>query len=105
MGGGFLPRGVTPPPAAGRRQPWDALPKAVRSAIHELLAGEVVEATSQTGGFSPGIAARVRLADGRRAFVKAVCEDWNPDSPAMLRREAAVASVLPEGAPAPRVLG
>ncbi len=105
MGGGFLARGVTPPPAAGSRRPWDALPEAVRSAIHELLAGEVVEATSQTGGFSPGVAARVRLADGRRAFVKAVCEDWNPDSPGMLRREAAVASVLPQAAPAPRFLG
>ena len=85
--------------------PWEALPEAVRSAIHELLAGEVVQATSQTGGFSPGIAARVRLAEGRRAFVKAVCEDWNPDSPGMLRREVAVASVLPEAAPAQRFLG
>jgi hypothetical protein len=93
------------PPAAGHRRPWDALPGAVRKALHQLLGAEVVEARSQTGGFSPGVAARVRLADGRRAFVKAVCADWNPDAPGMFRREAAVAAVLPEAAPAPRFLG
>lgn len=31
-----------------------------------------MEATTQPGGFSPGVAARLSLADGRRAFVKAV---------------------------------
>jgi hypothetical protein len=44
-------------------------------------------------------------ADGRRVFVKAVSADQNPESPEMLRREAAVAAVLPDGVPAPGLLG
>ena len=65
------------------------------------LGSNVVAAHSQTGGFSPGVAARLRLADGSRAFVKAVCSSPNPDSPAMHRREARVAAALPATAPAP----
>jgi Phosphotransferase enzyme family len=99
---GFAPYG---PPAGTARRAWTALPASVRAAIAVLLGAEVVDATTQTGGFSPGVAARVRLADGSRAFVKAVCDEWNPDSPGMFRREATVAAVLPESAPAPRFLG
>ena len=55
-----------------------------------LGGGEVVEAVSQTGGFSPGPAVRLRTSAGRRAFVKAVSAETNPDSPDMHRREAAL---------------
>ncbi|GAC1482421.1 MAG: hypothetical protein PVSMB9_08130 [Candidatus Dormibacteria bacterium] len=74
----------------------------MRLAIEERLGSPVVEAISQRGGFSPGVAARLRLRDGRRAFVKAVCSDPNPESPTMHRREARVAAALPESVPAPR---
>jgi aminoglycoside phosphotransferase (APT) family kinase protein len=64
----------------------------------------VVEAHSQVGGYSPGVAVRLRLADGRQAFVKAAGPELNPDTPSMHRREAEVAAVLPPEAPAPRFL-
>ena len=63
-----------------------------------------MEATTQAGGFSPGVAARLRLADGRRVFVKAVSGRTNPDSPGMHRREARIAAALPASVPAPRFL-
>jgi Phosphotransferase enzyme family len=83
---------------------WDELPEKVRDEIEERLGGTVVEAVTQRGGFSPGLAARVRLADGRRAFVKAVSEAANPDSPRMHRREAQVVRALPDAVPVPRLL-
>ena len=63
-----------------------------------------MEATTQPGGFSPGVAARLVLADGRRVFVKAVSGSINPDSPGMHRREARIAAALPASVPAPRFL-
>jgi len=63
-----------------------------------------VEATTQPGGFSPGVAARLVLADGRRVFVKAVSGSINPDSPGMHRREARIAAALPASVPTPRFL-
>lgn len=77
------------------------MPAPVRSAIEDRLGSRVVSARSQAGGFSPGVAARLRLADGARVFVKAVCGWSNPDSPAIHRREARVAAALPAGVPAP----
>ena len=95
----------TAPPATGIRTPWEELPEAVRDAVAEVLGGPVVEAVTQTGGFSPGAAARVRTAGGRRAFVKAVTGEVNPHSPPMHRREARNAAALPAEVPAPRLLG
>jgi len=64
----------------------------------------VVAATTQPGGFSPGLAARLTLADGRRVFVKAVSGSINPDSPGMHRREARIAAALPSSVPTSRLL-
>jgi hypothetical protein len=64
----------------------------------------VVEATTQPGGFSPGLAARISLAGGRRVFVKAVSGLINPDSPGIYRREAQIAAALPASVPTPRFL-
>ncbi|MDX6364387.1 MAG: hypothetical protein QOC85_3397 [Streptomyces sp.] len=93
------------PPAAGVRTAWEALPGAVKDAVAELLGAPVTVAVTQTGGFSPGVAARVTTAAGRRAFVKAVSAETNPDSPAMHRAEARHAAALPAEVPAPRLLG
>ena len=60
-------------------------------------------ADSQPGGFSPGVAARLRLADGRRVFVKAVHPAANGQAPALHRREAQVVAAMPEDAPVPRL--
>jgi aminoglycoside phosphotransferase (APT) family kinase protein len=93
-----------PPPAQGVRVHWEQLPESVRSAIEGRLGARVVEAVTQPGGFSPGLAARLRLDDGRRVFVKAVSETANPDTPIMHRREARIVAALPATAPVPRLL-
>jgi thiamine kinase-like enzyme len=92
-----------PPPAEGVRVHWDQLPAVLRDAIEQRIGGRVVEAVTQPGGFSPGLAARVRTGDGRRCFVKAVSELANPDTPALHRREAEVVAALPPEANVPRL--
>jgi hypothetical protein len=84
---------------------WTDLPDHVRSAVERILGDRVVEAVSQSGGYSPGSADRVRTATGRRAFVKAVSPAQNPDSPRFHRAEARISAALPASAPAPRLLG
>jgi aminoglycoside phosphotransferase (APT) family kinase protein len=88
----------------GVRMAWAELPLEVRRGIEGLLGAEVVEANSQQGGFSPGVAARVTLSDGRRAFVKAVSSAANPEAPEMHRREAVVAAALPASVAAAKLL-
>jgi aminoglycoside phosphotransferase (APT) family kinase protein len=87
----------------GNRLAWIDLPAGVRADIEARLGAAVVAARDQSGGFSPGLAARLRLADGQRVFVKAVNAGRNPESPGMYRREAAVMASLPAGVPAPRL--
>ncbi|MBV9255905.1 MAG: aminoglycoside phosphotransferase family protein [Actinobacteria bacterium] len=94
----------TGPPASGHRLSWEALPDHVRAAVEDHLGAGVVRADTQTGGFSPGAAARLTASDGRRAFVKAISSDPNPESPEFHRREARIASQLPADAPVPRLL-
>lgn len=91
--------------ASGVRIGWAELPSSVRAAVEHVLGSAVVEAVSQRGGFSPGCADRVRTADGRRAFVKAVAGSTNEHSPGLHRREIGVTAALPAAAPAPRLLG
>ncbi|MEU7689364.1 phosphotransferase [Microbispora hainanensis] len=93
-----------PPPAGGVRLPWTAVPAHLRLAVERHLGDHVAEAVTQPGGFSPGVAARLRLAGGGRAFVKAVGPEPNPISPGVHRAEARVAAALPATAPAPRLL-
>ncbi|WP_395695660.1 phosphotransferase [Nocardioides sp.] len=101
------PRVVRAPPAAsgGSRVQWSQIPDVVRAAIESQFGSTVISAQSQPGGFSPGSADRVVLADGRRAFVKAVGAEVNPDTPAIHRREIAVTTSLPDAGFAPRLLG
>ena len=92
------------PPAQGARIPWEEVPVSVREAVEAQLGSAVAEAVTRPGGFSPGVAARLRLEDGRSAFVKAVGPEPNPDSPDFHRSEARVAAALPPETPAPRFL-
>ena len=99
---------MTAPIAAGRRVAWPDLPARVRSAVEAACGSPVVEARTQPGGFSPGVAARVVCADGSRFFVKAVSAEANPGTPALHRREgeilAALDPVIAErGLPVPRL--
>jgi aminoglycoside phosphotransferase len=87
------------------RVEWSELPGEIRRWVEQSLGSRVVAAVSQGGGFSPGAACRLRLADGGRAFVKAVSVAANPRSPGMHRREAVIAAALPAEVPAPEFLG
>ena len=90
--------------APGHRLQWPELPEALRAEIEGELGSPVVEAVGQRGGYGPSLAARCGLADGRRVFIKAVSPAQNPDTPAMMRREARIAERLPADAPAPALL-
>jgi hypothetical protein len=86
------------------RMQWADVPGRVRAAIVEAIGSKVVAAAGQRGGYGPGLAARCRLADSRRVFIKAVSGAQNPDSPNIMRHEAEVASSLPRDAPAAALL-
>jgi aminoglycoside phosphotransferase len=88
----------------GRRLDWEHLSAPVREALQARLGSPVMHAATQPGGFSPGLAARLRLADGRRVFIKAAGPHPNPDTPALLRAEAQITAALPASAPSPRLL-
>jgi len=94
---------MQPPPAEGVRLEWLAVPERVRSAVEQWAGSAVLAAISQRSGFSPGVAARLRLADGQRLFVKAIGPVPNPDSPAMHRREARIVAALPDNVAVPRL--
>ena len=79
---------MSAPAAEGNRVDWGSLPASVAASIEQIMGSPVVEARTQPGGFSPGVAARLRCADGTRWFVKAVAADANPDTPGIHRREA-----------------
>lgn len=79
---------MSAPAAEGSRVDWDRLPVPVKSSIEQVIGSPVVAAYTQRGGFSPGVAARLRCADGTRWFVKAVSAEANPGTPGMHRREA-----------------
>src|SRR4051812_3828429 len=98
------PLAMTGPAAAGQRIAWEALPEHIRGAVEGWLGSPVVSATTQPGGFSPGVASRLVAADGRRVFVKAVSATPNRDSPRFHRREIQIAGALPASAPVPRLL-
>jgi hypothetical protein len=83
-----------------QRSAWPDLPPSVAAALGRLLGSEIVSAQSQPGGFSEGLAARVGLADGRRAFIKATA---SPVA-AFHRREALVAEALHATGLVPRLL-
>ncbi|WP_214408616.1 phosphotransferase family protein [Sphaerisporangium fuscum] len=86
------------------RLPWHAVPEPIRRTFERHLGAPVVEAVTQPGGFSPGAAVRLRLADGRRAFAKAVGPEPNPLSADIYRSEMRIAAALPVDVPAPRLL-
>jgi phosphotransferase family enzyme len=90
--------------AGGSRLAWADLPGRVHAAVEEKCGSAVADAEDQAGGFSPGTAARLRLADGRRVFVKAVASSLNPTSPGMYRDEARALAALPPRVRAPSLL-
>jgi len=85
---------VTAPRAAGVHLPWPEVPATVRAWVDETLGSPVVSWADQVGGMSPGCATRLVAADGSRAFVKAVGDQLNPDSPTLFRREVEMLNMI-----------
>ena len=83
-----------PPPAEGVRLHWEEVPGRVRAEIERWLGSSVVKVESQPTGFSPGMAAGVRTASGRRVFVKTIGPEPNPAGPSIHRREATKVAAL-----------
>ena len=69
------------------RLTWVDLPAHVHARIETLVGGTVVHAETALGGFSPGLASTLTLADERVVFVKAVATRTGPGSSDLLRRE------------------
>lgn len=91
--------------ASKKRLQWEDLPSRTQADIARLANGRVVAAANCTGGFSPGLASRLELADGSRVFVKAMdAVEW-PDQATWYRTEALVSQSLPPDVPAPRLRG
>jgi aminoglycoside phosphotransferase len=95
---------VSVPAEGGTRLRWRELPVGLRRAVQDAAGAPVGREISQPGGFSPGLASVLRLADGRSVFVKAVGLARNPHTPGMHRTEARILSALPAHVPAPRLL-
>lgn len=92
------------------RPRWPDLPARVHDQIEGLVGGHVVAARNRPGGFSPGFASRLTIADGRRVFAKAIDARAWPSQAAMYRAEARnaaglTASGLACALPTPRLLG
>jgi aminoglycoside phosphotransferase len=92
-------------PGTSRRIPWQEIPAGVAAAIEHLLGGTVATAVTEPDGFSKGLAARVRLTDGRRAFVKAANVLADPAATAFHRREIAVTTALAGTGATPELIG
>ncbi|GAA0951120.1 aminoglycoside phosphotransferase family protein [Actinocorallia libanotica] len=83
---------------------WWNLPEGLRAQVTAALGAAPVSEEIQTGGFSPGVASRLTLVDGRRVFVKAISPARNPVAPDLYRRELSVMRRMPEHLPVPRLL-
>lgn len=86
------------------RVPWSEVLPAARAEVEAFLGAPVLEAVTQLGGFSPAAAVRLRAANDRRVFVKAVGPEPNAESAGIYRAEARNAAALPASVPAPRLL-
>lgn len=86
------------------RAPWADTPPPVRAAVERSLGSPITGHTDLHGGMSPGPAAGLRLADGRRVFVKAVSARVRAHNHAMILQESAILDALPPTVPAPRRL-
>jgi hypothetical protein len=85
--------------ASKNRLLWHEMQSSARAKIEQPAGGPVIAADNCAGGFSPGFASRLTLADRRRVFVKAMDIDEWPAQAAFHRAEAYVATALPADHP------
>ena len=87
-----------------QRLEWPHLPPDLRAQVEQRIGTQVVEAHSQTSGFTPGFASVLVGADGSRHFVKAASVKAQRMFADSYREEARKLTALPDGVPAPRLL-
>jgi len=90
--------------ATARRLEWPFLPPNLRAYIERKCGSTVLEAISQTSGFTPGFASVLVCADGSRHFVKAASVKAQRPFADSYREEARKLAALPASVPAPRLL-
>lgn len=93
-----------PPGHTARRLEWPFLPPHLRAWIERKCGSPVVEAVSQTSGFTPGFASVLVCEDGSRHFVKAASVKAQRMFADSYREEARKLGALPPSVPAPRLL-
>ncbi|WP_190620634.1 phosphotransferase [Streptomyces venezuelae] len=81
--------------ATSVRPDWATLPDAVRAHAEQQMGSPVVEARTCGGGYTPGMASRLRLGDGREVFLKGM--DGAHPFARQYADEVAVTSSLPRG--------
>ncbi len=86
------------------RPSWASVPASVRDRLTDLVGSPTIGWTDLHGGMSPGPAARLTLADGRRAFAKGGSAIVSSRSHRLHLREAEVLGGLAPTVPAPRLL-
>jgi Ser/Thr protein kinase RdoA (MazF antagonist) len=90
--------------ASKDRLRWADMPSHAQAIVNDLAAGTVVAAQNCPGGYSPGLASRLRLADQKRIFVKAIDAQTWPHEAVTYRDEARSAAALSDTAPAAQLL-
>jgi hypothetical protein len=91
---------TVPQQATAVRPSWSELPAEARAIIETRCGADVVAAESMGAGFTPGFASRLRLADGRRVFVKAADETTRGLFADSYREEIGKLRTLPDAIPA-----
>jgi hypothetical protein len=82
---------------------WSQAPESLRRGVTDAVGSPIVSAHTPPGGFTPGVTARLLLADGRRCFIKAACASFGEWVATAYRHEAAINAHLPTAVPAPRM--
>lgn len=95
---------IAPQAVGGNRLTWQQVPQRLRTEVESAVGAPVVRAVGKDGGFSPGLASVLVLADGRSVFAKGVSMARNEFTVAAIRRETEVLAELPVHVPAPRLL-
>jgi hypothetical protein len=85
------------------RPGYEQVPRQPRKWVEGELGSPVASATSQPGGFSPGVAARLVTVDGTRAFVKAIATSRHAATAALHRYESLAMLAIPPGPALPRL--
>jgi hypothetical protein len=73
--------------AAGVRLPFEERPPPVRAWVEAGAGSVVVSAATQQGGFSPGVAARLVTASGRRGLRQSGRYVAEPEDAELFRQE------------------